>query len=47
MGTFTKSVVTALVLAIGLSAHAAAQMGATDGQWRYYGGGPGGAGYSS
>ena len=47
MGTFTKSAVLGLALAVGFSTFAVAQQGATDGQWRYYGGGPGGTAYSS
>ena len=46
MGSFTKSAVLGLVLAVGLAAPAVAQQGATDGEWRYYGGGPGGTSYS-
>ncbi|MCH7934792.1 MAG: PQQ-binding-like beta-propeller repeat protein [Gemmatimonadetes bacterium] len=47
MGTFTKSAVLGLVVAVLSSTPVAAQQGATDGQWRYYGGGPGGTAYSS
>ena len=47
MGTFTKSALLGLVLSVGFSYPAAAQQGATDGQWRYYGGGPGGTSYSA
>ena len=46
MGTFTKSAVVGLVLMMGFWTPAAAQQGAVDGEWRYYGGGPGGTGYS-
>ena len=34
------------VLTLGSWTPVAAQQGATDGQWRYYGGGPGGTAYS-
>jgi quinoprotein glucose dehydrogenase len=47
MGTFTRSAVLALAFTVGSWTLVAAQQGATDGQWRYYGGGPGGTAYSS
>ncbi len=46
MGTFTKSAVLGLFFAVVVSTPVIAQQGATDGQWRYYGGGQGGTGYS-
>jgi quinoprotein glucose dehydrogenase len=46
MGTFTRSAILSLFLAAGLSSAVTAQMGATNGEWRYYGGGPGGTAYS-
>ena len=46
MRTSTGSVILALVLTVGWWTSVAAQQGATDGQWRYYGGGPGGTAYS-
>jgi quinoprotein glucose dehydrogenase len=46
MGTFTRSTVLGLFVAVVVSTPVAAQQGATDGQWRYYGGGPGGTAYS-
>ncbi len=46
MGTFTKSAVLGLALTVVSWTPIAAQQGATDGQWRYYGGGPGGTAYS-
>ena len=46
MGTFTRSTVLGLFVAVVVSTPVATQQGATDGQWRYYGGGPGGTAYS-
>ncbi len=46
MGTFSKSAILGLALAVGISTAASSQAGATDGEWRYYGGGPGGTAYS-
>jgi len=46
MGIFTRSAVLGLVLTMGSWTPVAAQQGAADGQWRYYGGGPGGTAYS-
>ena len=46
MGTFTKSAVLGLFFAMVVLTPVIAQQGATDGEWRYYGGGPGGTAYS-
>ena len=46
MGTFTRSTVLSLFVAVVVSTPVATQQGATDGQWRHYGGGPGGTAYS-
>ena len=46
MSIFMNSAVLALVLTVGAWTPVAAQQGATDGQWRYYGGGLGGTAYS-